>query len=88
MFGYRSEEMLGKQSGVLFTPEDIQQGVPQRELETARFTGRAEDERWHVRKDGTRLYCSGVMTPSQRLPGESFWARATNSRAAASAYLS
>jgi len=62
MFGYRSEEMLGKQSAVLFTPEDIQQGVPQRELETARFTGRAEDERWHVRKDGTRLYCSGVMT--------------------------
>ncbi|MFP3458755.1 PAS domain S-box protein, partial [Psychrobacter sp. SIMBA_152] len=26
-------------------------------------SGRADDERWHVRKDGRRIYCSGVMTP-------------------------
>jgi PAS domain-containing protein len=25
--------------------------------------GRAEDERWHIRKDGTRFWASGIMTP-------------------------
>jgi signal transduction histidine kinase len=47
---------------VLFTPEDRAAGVPAAELETARANGRAMDERWHLRKDGTRLYCSGVTT--------------------------
>jgi len=62
MFGYRADEIIGQDAAVLFTPEDREQGVPQHEFETARMTGRASDERWHVRKDGTRLYCSGVMT--------------------------
>ena len=62
MFGYRADEIKGQDAAVLFTPEDREQGVPQRELDTARMTGRARDERWHVRKNGTRLYCSGVMT--------------------------
>src|SRR5206468_5859993 len=29
----------------------------------ARADGRAEDERWHLRKDGTRFWASGVVTP-------------------------
>ncbi|MGH9240009.1 MAG: CheR family methyltransferase [Vicinamibacterales bacterium] len=62
MFGYRADEINGQDAAVLFTPEDREQGVPQHEFETARMTGRASDERWHIRKDGTRLYCNGVMT--------------------------
>ena len=62
IFGYRADEIIGKEAALLFTPDDIQQGIPQRELEIARFTGRVDDERWHIRKDGTRVYCSGVMT--------------------------
>ena len=62
MFGYRTEEIIGKDAAVLFTPEDRQRGVPEQELATARATGKADDERWHLRKDGTRFYCSGVMT--------------------------
>lgn len=61
MFGYRADEIQGQDAAVLFTPEDRAQGVPQHEFETARMTGRAGDERWLIRKDGTRLYCSGVM---------------------------
>jgi signal transduction histidine kinase len=30
-------------------------------MKTARERGRAADERWHVRKDGTRFYVSGVL---------------------------
>ena len=60
MFGYRSDEAIGAQVDMLFTPEDRAAGVPMKELEQARRIGRAADERYHVRKDGVRFYCSGV----------------------------
>ena len=67
MFGYDTEEVIGKNFALLFTPEDRAAGVPEREAGQAATVGRAEDERWHVRKDGSRLYCSGVTT---RLGGD------------------
>ena len=60
-FGYTAEEMLGKPVEILFTPEDRERGVPAKEMKTAREKGKAADERWHIRKDGTRFYASGVM---------------------------
>ncbi|WP_438396929.1 CheR family methyltransferase [Caballeronia sp. DA-9] len=62
VFGYDEQEVLGKPVDLIFTPEDRAQDVALRERETARTIGRAEDERWHQRKDGRRIYCSGVMT--------------------------
>ena len=63
LFGYTEADMLGQVLDRLFMPEDIAAGVPAGELRRAREDGRAEDERWHVRKDGSRFYCSGVTTP-------------------------
>jgi two-component system, chemotaxis family, CheB/CheR fusion protein len=63
MFGYDAGEVVGQPFAMLFTPEDREAGVPAEELALARAEGRAEDERWHVRKDGSRIYCSGVTTP-------------------------
>jgi two-component system CheB/CheR fusion protein len=63
VFGYTEAEIVGQPVDTLFTPEDRERGVPQQERELARTEGRAEDERWHVRKDGTLLFCSGVTTP-------------------------
>jgi len=60
MFGYAADEIVGSHVEILFTPEDRVAGVPQKEIADARQTGRAADERVHVRKDGTRFYCSGV----------------------------
>ena len=60
LFGYSAPEITGRPFDVLFTPEDRAAGVPAGELERARRDGRAEDERWHLRKDGTRMYGSGV----------------------------
>jgi PAS domain S-box-containing protein len=62
MLGYGEAEIIGQPASRLFTPEDIQQGVPERELLTAASQGRAEDERWHIRKDGSRFFASGVFT--------------------------
>lgn len=61
ILGYEEHEILGKPGSVIFTPEDIEGGNMQLEFDTARQTGRAEDERWHVRKDGSRFWGSGVL---------------------------
>ncbi|MCC6457036.1 MAG: PAS domain S-box protein [Caldilineaceae bacterium] len=63
MFGYPAVEILGQHTAIIFTPEDRARGAPAQEMEQARRTGRAADERWHLRKDGTRFFVSGVMTP-------------------------
>ncbi|MFL6373485.1 MAG: PAS domain S-box protein [Pyrinomonadaceae bacterium] len=63
IFGYEESEIIGQPGDILFLPEDIASGVPEEEMKTAREKGRAKDERWHMRKDGTRFYASGVMMP-------------------------
>jgi PAS domain S-box-containing protein len=63
ILGYKEEEILGRNFCDIFTPHDISKEQPQRELHDARDKGRAEDERWHVRKDGSRFWASGVVTP-------------------------
>ncbi|MCR5864183.1 CheR family methyltransferase [Aquincola sp. J276] len=63
MFGYTEQEMLGVPFARLFVPEDRAAGKPEQELHTAATEGRALDERWHLRKDGSRFYCSGITTP-------------------------
>ena len=63
VFGYREEEIVGEPGSLLFTAEDRRRGVPKRELREATEEGRAEDERWHVRKEGTRFWASGTVTP-------------------------
>ena len=63
IFGYAQAEMLGQPADVLFVEEVRAAGVPEEEMRRARDEGRAEDDRWHLRKDGTRFFCSGIMTP-------------------------
>jgi two-component system cell cycle sensor histidine kinase/response regulator CckA len=61
IFGFEAEEIVGRHGSMLFTPEDNLQGVPEREARFAAETGRAEDSRWHLRKDGSRFWANGVM---------------------------
>ncbi|WP_061121694.1 CheR family methyltransferase [Caballeronia sp. INML2] len=61
MFGFEEHEVVGKPIDLIFVPED-RPGAALAERETAKKEGRAEDERWHLRKDGRKIYCSGVTT--------------------------
>jgi PAS domain S-box-containing protein len=62
MLGYASAEAVGQPGHFVFTPEDRATGQPEKELETARREGHAPDERWHLRKDGTRFWAIGVLS--------------------------
>ena len=61
LFGYSKTEILGKSADIIFTDEDRAAGAPEREAVRAQAEGKAVDERWHMRKDGTRLWGSGFM---------------------------
>ncbi|WP_019139760.1 sensor domain-containing protein [Noviherbaspirillum massiliense] len=63
ILGRSAESAIGSDSAILFTGEDRKMGEPVRELNEARTLGRSEDERWHLRPDGTRFWASGVVTP-------------------------
>jgi PAS domain S-box-containing protein len=63
VLGFDQDEFLGQEiARSIFTPEDLEAGVPQRELETAATQGTASNDRWMRRKDGTRFYASGATT--------------------------
>ena len=70
MFGYASEEMLGSTLDRLFTREDLERGELANEFTTARSHGTGEDDRWLVRKDGLRIWVSGVLTALRRTDGQ------------------
>jgi two-component system, chemotaxis family, CheB/CheR fusion protein len=61
IFGWKENEIIGTDGAVLFTPEDREKGAHIKEIETARREGRAADERWHIRKDHTLFFASGLL---------------------------
>lgn len=61
LLGYSEQEIIGQSARIFFTPEDQARGDDVREIRTAKETGRAHDDRWHVRKDGSRFFVSGMM---------------------------
>ncbi len=60
--GYRADEILGEHFSRFYLPEAIAAGKPAQELELAAREGRAEDEGWRLRKDGTRFWANVVIT--------------------------
>ena len=63
VLGYAENEVMGRNGKIFFTPEDISTGEPEKELANAITNGRAIDERYHVCKDGTRFWGSGLVFP-------------------------
>jgi PAS domain S-box-containing protein len=59
VFGWTAEEAVGQPSAITFTPEDRERGQDRWEFETASKEGVAPDVRWHVRKDGRRVFIEG-----------------------------
>jgi len=62
-FGYTQAEIMGRPFGIIFTAEDAQAGAPQRELASALSGNQTQNDRWHLRKDGTRFWGTNTVGP-------------------------
>jgi PAS domain S-box-containing protein len=60
--GYQASEILGKNFSVFYTSDDIEKGLPNRLLQEARLHGKAMNEGWRKRKDGSKFWGSIVIT--------------------------
>jgi two-component system CheB/CheR fusion protein len=58
---YAEGEIMGQSAAVIFTPEDRSAGRDDEECRLALTEGRAADERWHQRKDGSRFWSHGFL---------------------------
>jgi PAS domain S-box-containing protein len=60
--GYKAAEVIGRKFELFYTHEDRESGLPDKLLNLARLTGKATQEGWRVRKDGTRFWGTIVIT--------------------------
>jgi len=70
IFGYETDEVIGEPFDIIFTEEDLKNGIPKKEIETALKEGRATDNRWHIAKDQSLFYAYGLVFPLTGLDGE------------------
>ncbi len=63
ILGYTESEVLGRSGELIFPHEDRAEGAFVTELCRAMEEGRALNERWHLRRDGSHFWASGSMTP-------------------------
>lgn len=70
VLGHAPPEAVGRHFSFIFTPEDRAKGYPEYELDAAAKDKYSEDSRWHLRKDGTRIWVSGTTCPVRRPDGE------------------
>jgi acyl-CoA dehydrogenase len=56
LLGFEAQEAVGRHIALIFTDEDRAGGYPDHELRVAAEDAYSEDSRWHVRKDGTRIW--------------------------------
>ena len=60
--GYGAEEIIGKNFSIFYTEEDKATNLPQKLLKIALETGKATQEGWRVRKDGSLFWANIVIT--------------------------
>lgn len=70
IFGYETDEVIGETFDLIFTEDDLKNGIPKNEIETALKEGRATDNRWHIRKDKSLFYAYGLVFPLIGMDGE------------------
>jgi PAS domain S-box-containing protein len=63
LLGWSEDEALGSPVNLIFTPEDNAEAIAEEEMRLAVTEGRADDNRWHLRKDGSRFWANGLMMP-------------------------
>jgi len=60
--GYAAEEIIGQSFTVFYTPDDLANGKPARELLAAAASGQHHEEGWRVRKDSSIFWANVLIT--------------------------
>jgi len=68
--GYTADEAIGQPVSIFYTEDDRAAGLADREMRTARESGRVELEGWRVAKDGRRFWASVTLAPIRDGAGE------------------
>jgi hypothetical protein len=68
--GYAEAEIVGKHTSVFYPADDAAGGAPGRDVHTASTEGRCEGVSWRVRKDGSRMWASVVITAIRNEAGQ------------------
>jgi PAS domain S-box-containing protein len=68
--GYSAKEVIGRKFELFYTEEDRENGLPNRLLTLAKDTGKAVQEGWRVRKDGTKFWGTIVITALHNRDGK------------------
>jgi two-component system, chemotaxis family, CheB/CheR fusion protein len=63
LLGFSEKEIVGRTADVIYTVQDRAARRPEVEKEQALANGRAEDQRWHLRKDGKPFWSNGFLMP-------------------------
>jgi PAS domain S-box-containing protein len=67
--GYRAAEILGAHFSCFYRADEIAAGKPEELLKRAAAKGRAEDQGWRLRKDGTRFWADVLITAQRNEEG-------------------
>jgi PAS domain S-box-containing protein len=70
ILGWSADEVIGGPAPTIWSREDRAAGAPQQEMATALHDGRAEAERWQLRRDGSRFWANSLMMPLRNQAGD------------------
>lgn len=61
LFGYTEKDIIGENASIIFRQEDINHTELQKQLKKATKKGKVSIERYHVRKDSSLFWASGLI---------------------------
>lgn len=69
IFDYSEEEIVGKNMSVFFTKEDIEDGIPNKNIQYAFKYGKLTEHSWRVKKNGQKIWVASVLNPARDKDG-------------------
>ncbi|MDY8108339.1 PAS domain S-box protein [Fulvimarina sp. 2208YS6-2-32] len=63
VLGWSARQVVGRSIATIFTPQDVEADIHGLEMRLSLGEGKARDERWHLKADGSRFFASGEMMP-------------------------